>query len=46
MGSIPIYKLHMNSLASTMWQGVIYTDDNDANTNDDANNDDNTAQLH
>ena len=39
----------MNSLASTMWLGVLYTDDNNANASDDAesnNNDDNAAQWH
>ena len=33
----------MNALVSTMWPGVMYTDDNDANT--DADND-NAVQLH
>ena len=44
-----MYMSHVNSLASTMWEGVLYTDYNKANTNTDAdadNNDDNSAQLH
>ena len=40
--SMPIYMATIISLASTMWSGVLYTDDNDADAN---NNDDNTAQL-
>ena len=29
-----------------MWQGVLYTDDNNTNTDDNADNDNNMAQLH
>ena len=35
----------MSSLASTIWPGVLETDNNDANTNDN-NNNDNTTQLY
>ena len=34
--SKPIYMQHMNSLTSTTWCAVLYTGDNDANTNNDA----------
>ena len=51
--SMPIYVPHINSLASTMWQVVLYTDSNttnaDTNNNADSNannDDDNTAKLH
>ena len=37
-----IYMQHMNSLASTMWWGVLYTKNNNANTD----NDDDIAWLH
>ena len=51
VGSMPMYLPHMNSMASTMWQGEIYTDQNDANTDDrtdskTSNNEDNAAWLH
>ena len=38
-GNIPIFKSHINSLASTMQPGVLYTDDDDNSDND-------TAWLH
>ena len=40
--SLPIYVQHMNSLASIIQWGVLYTKDIDANTE----NDDDTAKLH
>ena len=41
----------MNSMASTIWQGVLYTNNNNANTNVDANtdtenSDHNAAKIH
>ena len=44
-GSMPIFMSHMNSLSLTMWQGVLYTDDD---ADDTTNNNDNsaTAWLH
>ena len=36
-GSMPIYIPHMNTVVSSMWQGVLYIDDNDA---------DNAERLH
>ena len=42
--SMTKYLLYMNSVASTMWAGMLYTDDNDANN--DANTDDNAVQLY
>ena len=44
-GSMPKYLPHMKSLASTLWPGVLYTNDNDVNAFVD-NNDYNTARLH
>ena len=29
-GSAPVYVVHMNSLASTIWPGVLYIGNNDA----------------
>ena len=40
--NLSLYMPAMNSLVSTMWQGVMYTDDSDAHVN----NNDNAAQLH
>ena len=45
--NMPIYMIHMNSLASVMWSVVLYTDDSDTNNNAHANNnDDNAACFH
>ena len=51
-GEVGKYMPHMNSLASTIWPGVLYTCDNDDDTNTkhdadaDANNsDDNVSCL-
>ena len=45
------YMLHINSLVSTIWPGVLYTDDNNVNADDDAdveaeNNNDSEPWLH
>ena len=44
-GSMPIYMPQLNSQVSSMLQWVLYTDNNDANDDKDAdaNNDDNAA---
>ena len=46
---MPTYMPLMNSLASTMWSGMLYTDDENAGNNgaeDDNDTDDNAPQLH
>ena len=43
---MPMYMPHMNSLASTMQPGVLYTDaDTDDNANDANNKDDDSAKI-
>ena len=45
-GSMPIYMPYMNLLALIMWPGVLYTYNNDANTDTNAHNNDKTSRLH
>ena len=43
MEKVHQYILHMNSLASVMWQGVLYADNNDATADTDTDNNNNAA---
>ena len=45
MRNMPIYMLHMKSVSSTIGQGVLYTNDDDANTNANANNNDDNNMI-